>query len=126
METAAAVEIPGAMENAGAMEAAGAVENTATVETSKKPSVFLAVVLGLAVLALTALDIYQDKVIRQQQFELRWLVTHSTIRPETILADIQNQKQSARPAGTQAQASPVAPTPSQDKGIPSAAPAVKP
>lgn len=37
----------------------------------------LAVVVGL-----TALNLYQDKVIEKQRYELQWLMTHATIRME--------------------------------------------
>lgn len=46
-------------------------------------------ILLVVVAGLTALDIYQAKVIEQQKYELRWLMTHSIIRPDAIAADAQ-------------------------------------
>ena len=39
-------------------------------------------ILMLVVVGMTALNIYQDHVIHRQQYELRWLLTHSVIRPD--------------------------------------------
>ena len=52
-------------------------------------------VLLVVVGVLTALDIYQNRIIQTQRFELGWLLTHSTIRPDTILADLQKKTQGA-------------------------------
>jgi len=79
------------------------------------------------VVGLTSINIYQDRVIQKQRFELQWLLAHSTIRPETIVADLAKegklpQKSGAvkAPAANVVPASPSAPPAAQ------VAPAVKP
>ena len=52
----------------------------------------LAVIVGL-----TALNMYQDKVIEKQRYELQWLLTHSIIKMDGPPA--QNGAQTPAPAG---------------------------
>lgn len=52
------------------------------MESTKTSRGFLVAILVGTVVVMTALDIYQDRVIAQQRFELRWLMTHSVIRPD--------------------------------------------
>ena len=54
----------------------------------------LAVVVGL-----TALNLYQDKVIEKQRYELQWLLTHSTIKME-LSKPAKGEPQSPAPAAT--------------------------
>jgi len=77
--------------------------------------------LLVAVLGLTALDIFQDRVIEKQLYELRWLTAHSTIRPDTIVADL--KKEGKIPADAKLSSAP----PQSNSQAPSASstPAVK-
>ncbi len=81
------------------------------MENAKKQFNFLIVFLLLAVVAIAAIDIYQDRVIEKQRYELRWLLAHSTIRPETIAADLAKTAQGA-PKLDGVQSASVAPPPS--------------
>jgi len=91
------------------------------MENAKKPNYFLVVFLLLTVLGITAINIYQDRVIEKQRYELRWLLTHSTIRPDVDVAlaakNVADAKASA--ATGQTQAANVASAPSS---VPSAKP----
>jgi len=60
---------------------------------SSHPARFIVTFLLVTVLALTGMNMYQEHVIQKQRFELRWLLAHSVIRPETIAADLQREKQ---------------------------------
>jgi cytoskeletal protein RodZ len=57
------------------------------MESTRTSRGFVVAVLLVAVVALTALNVFQDHVINVQRYELRWLLTHSTIRPDTIRSD---------------------------------------
>jgi Tfp pilus assembly protein PilE len=91
------------------------------MESTKTSRGFLVAVLLVAVCALTALNIYQDHVIKSQRYELRWLMTHSVIRPETIAADLARNSQGK---GPQTPPASVAQLPPAAK--PAAPPAAKP
>jgi hypothetical protein len=94
------------------------------MESTKKSHLFLIVFLLLTVVGITAIDIYQDRVIEKQRYELKWLLAHSTIRPETILADVAKGGQGASKTDrVQAQAASVTPAPSS---APTTAPAPHP
>ena len=67
------------------------------MESTKTSRGFLIAILLLVVAGLTALDIYQDHVINKQRYELRWLMTHSIIRPDAAAVD----PAKAAPAATQ-------------------------
>ena len=81
------------------------------MENAKKPNAFLVVFLLLTVVLLVAMDIYQDRLIQQQRYELHWLLTHSTIRPEAFPSDAKAPQALPKPQGTQSSAANVAPTP---------------
>jgi hypothetical protein len=57
------------------------------MESTKTSRSVVVAVLVLLVSGLTALNIYQDHVIAKQRFELHWLLTHSTIRPDILAAE---------------------------------------
>jgi len=50
------------------------------MESTKKSSATLIAFLLAVVVGLTALNMYQDKVIAKQRFELQWLMTHAVIK----------------------------------------------
>jgi len=52
------------------------------MESTKTSRGLLVAILLVTVVALTALDIFQDRVIERQRVELRWLITHTVIRPD--------------------------------------------
>jgi len=56
------------------------------MESTKSSRGLVIAILLLAVLALTAQNIWQDHLIQRQRYELRWLLTHSTIRPDVPAA----------------------------------------
>jgi hypothetical protein len=58
--------------------AASVTDALGAEKTNPKPSVFVLVFLFAAILALTAMNIYQDHVIRSQSFEIRWMMQHGT------------------------------------------------
>jgi len=89
------------------------------MENAKKPNYFLVVFLLLTVLGITAINIYQDRVIEKQRYELRWLLTHSTIRPDVDAALAAKVVASAKASTGQTQAANVA-------AVPSSAPLAKP
>jgi len=57
------------------------------MESTKTSRGFLVAILLVVVVGLTALDIYQDHVIKFQRDQLRWLMTHSIIRPDVVATD---------------------------------------
>jgi hypothetical protein len=65
------------------------------MENEKKFSAFLVPFLVFAVVGLTALDIYQNRIIERQRYEMRWLVTHAK-----ITGDINANAPSQSGAGT--------------------------
>jgi hypothetical protein len=79
------------------------------MESTKKSSALLIAFLLAVVVGLTALNLFQDKVIEQQRYELHWLVTHSTIRMELPPAK-----------GTQPGQAPASAKPDQKSGAPPA------
>lgn len=84
-------------------------------------------ILLLVVTGLTALDIYQDRVIAKQQFELHWLLTHSVIRPDLVAADAAKNAQGAdQGKGLQAPPASVAQLPPAAKPASPARPVAKP
>jgi uncharacterized membrane protein len=97
------------------------------MENEKKPNHFLIVFLLLTIVGITAIDIYQDRVIEKQRYELKWLLAHSQIIPETILADAAKAAQ-GKPSsnGVQTQAANVAPVPSPAPAAVQPPPAAKP
>ena len=96
------------MENEIAIADAPASASSATSLGSatgqKKPNAFLVVFLLLTIVALVAIDMYQDRVIQRQRYELRWLMTHSIIRPDAPASGINSQKPAPKPEGTQSSA----------------------
>jgi hypothetical protein len=71
------------------------------MESTKQSRGFVVAALLAAVVALAALNVYQDHIINRQRYELRWLLTHSTIRPDAVRSDAaasaQNKNQQAPP-----------------------------
>jgi len=71
------------------------------MESTRTSRGFVVALLSVVVLALAALNVYQDHVINRQRYELRWLMTHSTIRPDAPTANVpasaQNKNQQAPP-----------------------------
>ena len=61
-------------------DAAAAPVAQAPAAEKPKSNIAMLVFLFLAFLALTAMNIYQDHVIRQQRFEVRWMLEHGTFR----------------------------------------------
>jgi len=120
----------GTMENEVAIsdEAASATPaaGTGASPAAQKPNAFLTVFLLLTIVGLVAIDIYQDRVIQKQRYELRWLITHSIIRPDTIAADDQPQQPAAQPGGAPPSSANVAPAPVPPKAPQSAPQAAKP
>jgi len=57
------------------------------MESTKTSRGALVAILVVTVAGLVALDIYQDRIIERQRNELRWLMTHSIIRPDAVAAD---------------------------------------
>jgi hypothetical protein len=95
-----------------------------STKTSKGILIAALLVFGVG---LTSIDIYQDHVIQKQRFELQWLVAHATIRPETIVADL--EKAGKLPVKSGAAQAPAATVASAHTSAPPAAqvsPAVKP
>jgi hypothetical protein len=68
------------------------------MESTKSSRGFLLAVLLVAVVGLTALDIYQDLIIRRQRDDLRWLMTHSVIRLDAPVPDASKPAPAAQPA----------------------------
>ncbi len=68
------------------------------MESTKTSRGFLVAILLVVVVGLTALDIYQDRVIQKQRYELRWLVTHATIHVDANSADAAKTAPSASPS----------------------------
>ncbi|HXZ18775.1 MAG TPA: hypothetical protein VEG63_02440 [Candidatus Acidoferrales bacterium] len=68
------------------------------MESTKTSRGFLVAILCVVVVGLTALDIYQDRVIERQRFELRWLLTHAIIRADAAPADAAKPAPSASPS----------------------------
>ena len=62
------------------------------MESTKSSRGFLVAILFVALLGVTALDIYQDKVIAKQRYELNWLKTHSIISLDAIAADVRAEQ----------------------------------
>ncbi|HUJ41948.1 MAG TPA: hypothetical protein VLW54_15505 [Candidatus Acidoferrales bacterium] len=96
------------------------------MQSTKSSRGFLLALLMVVVLGLTALNIYQDQIIHRQQYELRWLLTHSTIRPD-VPAPAAAKNVPGAPAASHAQtpAPSVAEVPPASKPVPSA-PTAKP
>jgi len=78
------------------------------MESTKTSRGFLVAILVVAVVGLTALDVYQDRVIAQQRYELNWLKTHSVINLDAIAADIRAAKAAQNPAKNDAPKPPAA------------------
>lgn len=111
------------MENEIASSNETATADAGASPNAKKPNAFLIVFLLLTVLGLVAIDIYQDRVIQKQRYEIRWLMTHGTFRPDPVVAsDAKAQQPAAKPESAQAQASNVAPAQSPAKSAQQAAP----
>jgi len=89
------------------------------------PARFIVTFLFVAVLALTGMNMYQQHVIQKQRFELRWLLAHSVIRPETIAADLEKEKQQQSGKPEVAQSDPAASSSAPSAAAP-AAPTAKP
>lgn len=69
------------------------------MESTKNSRVTLIAFLLAVVVGLTALNIYQDKVIEKQRYELQWLMTHATINVE-LPKDLKGAKPAPTPSGT--------------------------
>ncbi len=97
------------------------------MQSTKTSKGILLASLLVFVVGLTSINIYQDRVIQKQRFELRWLMAHSTIRPETIVADLAREGKLPQKSGAvQTPAANVAPAPSSAPPAAQVAPAVKP
>lgn len=70
------------------------------MESTKTSRGFLVAILCVVVVGLTALDIYQDHVIRVQRDDLRWLLTHAIIRMDANPADAAKPAPSASPSNS--------------------------
>jgi hypothetical protein len=68
------------------------------VSTKTSKAILLVSLLVFGV-TLTSINIYQDRLIQKQRFELQWLMAHSTIRPETIAADLAKAAKDAPKSG---------------------------
>jgi len=73
------------------------------MESTKSSRGLVIAILIVVVLALTAQNVWQDRVIQQQRYELRWLLTHSTIRPD-VPAPAAAKSAPGAPAANHAQA----------------------
>jgi hypothetical protein len=73
------------------------------MESSKNSRVTLIAFLLAVVVGLTALNIYQDKVIDKQRYELQWLIAHATINVE-MPAQGKDAKSGPAPAGMKSDA----------------------
>ena len=97
------------------------------MESTKKSRGLVVVVLVLVVTGLTALNVYQDHIIAKQRYELSWLMTHSTIRPDLIAADIaKSGKAAAQAKSPQTATTSVAEVPPSSKPAAPAHPVAKP
>jgi hypothetical protein len=97
------------------------------MENTKRSNNFLIVFLLLTVVGTTAIDIYQDRVIEKQRYELKWILAHSKIVPETIVADLAKAPQGPpKSNGVQTQAANVAAIPSPAQAAVQPPPAAKP
>ncbi|HKM90278.1 MAG TPA: hypothetical protein VJX29_06665 [Candidatus Acidoferrales bacterium] len=97
------------------------------MQSTKTSKGILLALLLVFVVGLTSVNIYQDRVIQKQRFELQWLVTHATIRPETIVADLAKEGKLPKKSGAvQAPAANVVPAASPAPPAAQVAPAVKP
>ncbi len=97
------------------------------MESTKNSKGVVIAILVLVVMGLTALDVYQDRIIAKQRFEMTWLLTHATIRPDLIAADVAKNAQGAAMVNrAQAPAASVAQVPPTTKPAAPARPAAKP
>ncbi len=78
------------------------------MENEKKSSALLIGFLVVVIIGLTALDIYQDRVITIQRDDLRWLMTHATIRTE-LPAPAKGAPATSAPAATPSDQKPATP-----------------
>ena len=82
------------------------------MESTKRSSATLVAFLLAVVVGLTALNMYQDKVIEKQRYELQWLLTHATIKME--LPPAKGAPNTPAPANTKPELKPdSAPAPAQ-------------
>jgi len=83
-------EAPAAPELALASDAPGASPAAEAAHVPARKPGFLVVFLLVAFVGMTALDIYQDIVIRRQSYELKWMLRHGTfhIDPKEALETI--------------------------------------
>ena len=95
------------------------------MESTKTSRGFLVAILLVTVVGLTALDIYQDHVIRRQQFELRWLMTHTVFKAELPVPASDGSKSAVPAAADKAPAASVAVVPQSSKPA-APAPSAKP
>jgi len=86
------------------------------MQSTKSSRSFVIAILVVVVLALTAQNIWQDHLIQVQRYELRWLLTHSTIRPDAPASAAAHTAPGAPPAAhAQAPAASVADVPQSSK-----------
>ena len=99
------------------------------MESTQKSRAFLIVFLIAAVAGLTALDMYQDRVIEKQKYELRWLMTHAVIKTE-LPVPANDAPAKTAPAAPNSQPKPAAaagmPGPQAAAAVAPGAPAAKP
>jgi hypothetical protein len=83
----------------------GPEANVTAAESAKKPNTFIVALLLVAVLGLSALNIYQDHVIASQRVELHWMMEHGTFRYDAAAPPGVKAPASAPQPGAQGQAS---------------------